>query len=113
MAVHAHLVVSSPVESNKPLANVILKGVAEESGLEVQTTSSIVGDVRSDRVGGAMGALSTPALDYGVVVGGNSTTLQLMLANRGLAALPLSLTINAKVRRNDLHVFFLVEYVIF
>ena len=40
VAVYAHLVVSSSMESNKPVANVILKGIAEEPQIEIQTTSS-------------------------------------------------------------------------
>ena len=44
-------------------------------------------------------SLSPPVLDYGVMVGGNTTNQQLRLANRGLAPLPLCLSITAKVRR--------------
>ena len=47
VAVYAHLVVSSSLETNKPVANVILKAVAEEPRLEIQTASSHSGILRN------------------------------------------------------------------
>ena len=48
-------------------------------------------------------ALSPPVLDYGVMVGGSTATLQLRLANRGHAPLPLCLSITAKVSKCYIH----------
>ena len=39
VAVYAHLVVSSSTEIDKPVANVIVKAVAEEPQIEIQTAS--------------------------------------------------------------------------
>ena len=105
VTVHAHLVVSSPLESSKPVANVVMKGIAEEPRLEVRT-SSAAGGFESE-AGGGRRALSALLLDYGVVVGGNKASLQLKLANRGLASLPLCLNINAKVRSIPHDIFML------
>ena len=97
MAVYVHLVVSAPQDSTKPLANIILKGIAEDPRLDVQMSSSASelhkqeDGVTHDR------GVSSPSLDYGVLVGGSSASLQLKLANRGLACLPLCLSITAKV----------------
>lgn len=40
VAVFAHLVVSSSTEIDKPVANVVVKAVAEEPRIEIQTASS-------------------------------------------------------------------------
>ena len=93
IAVYAHLVVSSPQDTNKPIANVILKCKAEEPRLEVQTSS--LSDLRAG--GDGRQAHSAPVLDYGIMVGGNTVKLQLKLANRGSASLPLCLSITGKV----------------
>ena len=39
MAVFAHLVVNSSMESNRPVASVVVKAVAEEPQVEIETTS--------------------------------------------------------------------------
>ena len=39
MAVYAHLVVNSATETDKPVANVVVKATAEEPQIEIQTTS--------------------------------------------------------------------------
>ena len=94
VAVYAHLVVSAPQDSTKPIANVILKGIAEDPRLAVQASSS----ARDEGNGATLdGGVSSPSLDYGVLVGGSSASLQLKVANRGSVRLPLCLSITAKV----------------
>lgn len=94
VAVYAHLVVSAPQYSTKPIANVILKGVAEDPRLAVHT-SSRTGEEEDGATRDR--GVSSPSLDYGVLVGGNSASLQLKVANRGSFCLPLCLSITAKV----------------
>lgn len=102
VAVHAHLVVSSALDSSSPLANVVLMGVAEDPMLEVQPSrpsSSTYGEqISGEKERVEPSSSSTLMLDYGVLVGGSSASLQLKLANRGAAYLPLCLSIAAKVR---------------
>ena len=97
VAVHAHLVVSAPQDSSKPIANIVLKAIAEEPRLCVRTSSSTA-ELQDDDGVGRSGDLSLPLLDYGVLVGGSSSSLQLKLANQGSCSLPLCLSITAKVR---------------
>ena len=39
MAIFAHLVVNSSTESDRPVASVVVKAVAEEPQIEIETTS--------------------------------------------------------------------------
>ena len=94
VAVYAHLVVSAPQDFTKPIANVVLKGIAEDPRLAVQT-SSRAGEEEDSAT--RDGGVSSPSLDYGMLVGGSSASLQLKMANRGSVCLPLCLSINAKV----------------
>ena len=88
----------------------MVKAVAEEPQLELETPSRLGSPLgRSVGSGGRTvtpptstvtpppSATASAVLDYGVVVGGNSSSMQLRLANRGLGYLPLSLSITAEV----------------
>ena len=92
VGVYANLVVNSFSETDQPVASVVMKGVAEEPRVEIQTFSP-AGDETGSK------SLSPPVLDYGVIVGGTASTRQLKLANKGLAQLPLCLSITAKVKK--------------
>ena len=40
VAIYAHLVVSSSIETDRPVANVVVKAIAGEPQVEIQTSSS-------------------------------------------------------------------------
>ena len=90
LSVFARLVVSEK-DPDHPVATVILKAVAEDPKLEIRTAHP------GSRASSSVHTSHPPVLDYGVLVGGTSVSLPLLLTNRGAAAIPLRLSITSQV----------------
>ena len=108
LQVWAQLVVGGEGDGRKASSlssRVILKALAEEPKLEVRSISSQSSLVTQNLLSVdyvsvtvpqvSAGSSGSPVLDYGVLVGGTSTSLPLRLTNHGLAELPLKLSVSA------------------